>query len=117
MITARSWTPEISDFIRVSAGRDLAFISEQVRSGVAQLWRCESSTGSGHVVTRVEQVSTGDELVIVCGEGTGAAEFGIQFFQEAKRQGMSVRTHVKRKGLVKIWENLGMSVDQIIMRG
>lgn len=112
MIEQVAWSPYIEDLIKYSAGKDLQIISDQVKSGRAQLWLCSSDKNHGAVVTRMDE----NELVMLCGEGSGLIEFGSEFVNSALKQGMTVRTHVRRKGLIKMHQKIGLKVDEYILR-
>ena len=107
------WGDSIDNELRVSAGKDLDIIKGQVKGGVAQLWHCLSKDNEMFVVTRVDP---GPELVIVLGEGSGLEEFAPSFIRVAKNSGIPIRTHVKRKGLIRMWSKLNLEVDEYILR-
>lgn len=107
------WLSHHDAMLSVSAGDDLEIIKSQVVGGVAKLWECKGEKHSMLVVTRVDP---GPELCIVLGEGSGMMEFAPYFLTVAKSKGMSVRTHVTRDGLVKMWNKLGLKVEEKILR-
>lgn len=108
------WTNDIDDYLMVAARGDLEIIKAQVKSGIAQLWRCESSNHFAYVVTRVDP---GPELCIVAGEGSGFMEFIPHFVAVAKRSGATIRTHVQRRGLIRLWSRFGLVLDEYVLRG
>lgn len=93
---------------------DLEIIKSQVLAGEAELWQCESETGGGFVVTRLDPP---DELCVVLGEGKGASDFIPIFIEYAKSRGLTIRTHVKRRGLIKMWARHGVHFDEYVLRG
>jgi hypothetical protein len=107
------WSEQAEKGLRVSAGEDMDFIRREVQAGIAILWRCESPTNSAYAVTRCEP----GEVVIVCGEGSGLKEFGPYFIAAAKSKGLGIRTHVKRRGLIRIWRGMGLELGEYILRG
>ena len=113
IIAAVDWADIHNEKLKKSAGDDLAFVRDQVRRGVAVLWRCESDRGGGFAVTRID----GPELVIVLGEGSAAAVFIPHFIKYAKQKGLGIRTHVKRRGLIRIYERFGLGVSEYVLRG
>lgn len=113
-ITNILWGDDIDEKLRASAGNDLDIIKHQVKNNVAQLWHCLSPTNECYVVTRIDP---GPELVIVLGEGSGLLEFAPHFLAVARRQNVRVRTHVKRKGLIRLWARLGLKIDEYVLRG
>tara|TARA_B100000446_G_scaffold185938_3_gene211050 strand:+ start:6465 stop:6809 length:345 start_codon:yes stop_codon:yes gene_type:complete len=99
--------------LAVSAGDDLEEIREEVKAGLAVLWRCESSEKGGFVVTRID----GDEFVVVLGEGSGAHEFLPHFVQFARSRKLKIRTHVTRKGMIRVWKRYGVFLSEYVLRG
>lgn len=108
------WDEFAEKGLRVSAGKDMEFIRREVESGISILWRCESDKNSAYAVTRYEPPS---DIVIVCGEGSGLREFGPYFIAAAKSKGLAIRTHVKRRGLIKVWQSMGLQIDEYVLRG
>lgn len=107
------WRPFHNQLLAVSAGEDLAGIRRDVIEGRAVLWQCESGDKGGFVVTRVDD----GELVVVLGEGSGADVFIPFFIEYASARGLTVRTHVTRKGLIKIWGRHGVKLSEYVLRG
>jgi hypothetical protein len=113
------WTDEMDDRLRVSAGDDLEIIRREVRTGIAQLWQCEKDgRPEAWVVTRVDGTEQdGYEWVIVLGEGRGFFDYMPLFVSHARDKGLPIRTHVKRRGLIRMWERLGLHLDHYVLRG
>lgn len=109
-----SWEDKHDAKLKVSAGDDLQLIKDQVRAEIAQLWECQSPSNYCLVVTRIDP---GPELVIVLGEGSGLLQFAPRFVQHARNRRMTVRTHIKRKGLIRMWKRLGLELDEYVLRG
>lgn len=109
-----AWNSDINKLLEVASRGDLEIIRDQVNKGVSQLWECKSLKNLCYVVTRIDP---GPELVIVAGAGSGLFEFAPSFIKVAKRSGATLRTHVKRKGLIKMWAKLGLNIDEYILRG
>ena len=108
------WSINAERGLVVSAGNDMASIKKEVEAGISLLWQVIGDNIGGYVVTRVDD----DELVIVCGEGRGLIEHTAPFFLSlAKRHNLGVRTHVKRKGLIRIWKRYGLALDEYVLRG
>ncbi len=116
MIIEVLWTDDIDDKLKVSAGEDLAFIKNQVKQKIAQLWRCEKDNHLCYVVTRIDRTGKGYELCLVLGEGSGFYLFAPEFLAFAKRNNIPLRTHVKRKGMIRMWEKLGVYQSEYILR-
>lgn len=108
------WADNVDDCLRVAARGDLDIIRHQVESGIAQLWECTSDEHHAYIVTRVEP---GPEIVIVAGEGSGFMEFVPDFIAVAKRSGATIRAHVVRKGMIRLFERVGLSLNEYVLRG
>lgn len=109
-----SWNAEAEQGLRVSAGADLGIIRQEVEAGVCELWHCISDSDQAYVVTRRELPK---EWVLVCGEGSGFHEFAPVFIKAAKARKLSIRTHVKRRGMIKLWARYGLNLDEFVLRG
>lgn len=106
------WTDPVDDFLAVSAGSDLSIIKDEVLKNQAQLWRCQSDKNLAYVVTRIEF----KELVIVLFEGSGIDEFMPLFINRATELNLTIRAHVKRKGLLKMGRKLGFELAEYVIR-
>lgn len=107
------WSAEVEQGIKISAGKDIDDIRSEVIGGLSTVWKVTGEGVAGFVVLRVD----GSELVIVCGEGQGA-KFVIPWIMETARQhNLTVRTHVKRRGLVRMWQRYGLCLDEYVLRG
>ena len=107
------WSEVAERGLAVSAGNDMAAIRHEVKQGIAVLWRVDGDGVDGYVVTRVEP----GELVIVCGEGKGFHHIVPFFLTLARRSNLTVRTHIKRRGLLKMWARHGVTLDEYVLRG
>lgn len=114
IIRRAQWSGEAEAGLQVSAGADMALIRAEVQSGVSKLWRCEGE-GAAWVVTRHEPEV--NELVMVLGEGSGFHEFAPLFVEQARKHGLTVRAHVKRRGMVRMWQRYGVGLDEYVLRG
>ena len=114
LIREIDWLDCHDEALKVSAGDDLLIVKDQVKRKQAQLWECTSDKNYCLVVTRID---VGPELCIVLGEGSGLLEFAPYFLAFAKKHNLSVRTHVKRKGLIRLWSRLGFELDEYVLRG
>jgi hypothetical protein len=117
--TPVAWTCEHDTRLRVSAGEDLAVIRSQVEQGIARLWECtHNGQPEAWVVTRIDGADEGaPELVIVLGEGKGFFNYMPLFVQWARSKGLEIRTHVKRRGLIRMWSRLGVELDHYVLKG
>ncbi len=108
------WGEAAEQGLKVAAGDDMEIIKAEVLGGISKLWKCDSESSAAYMVTRLDDKT---ELCIVAGEGQGFFEFMPVFVQWCRQKGYSVRTHVKRKGLVKMWARLGITFDEYVLRG
>ena len=86
-------------------------IAAEVAAGVSQLWRIVGNS-DGWLVTRTEP----EEFVIVAGAGKNALPVMAWATRQALAQGLSVRTHIQRQGLRRMYESLGFVADEIVIR-
>ena len=108
------WNDKAEQGLKISAGNDLDIIKSEVINGHCRLWRCWDTKGhAGYVVTRDE----GDEFCLVLGEGRGFHNFAPHFISYARRNNKVFRTHVKRKGLIKMYAKHGILFDEFVLRG
>lgn len=117
-IHLRQWTPEYAAQLRLAAGASLPLLGRQVRDGIAHLWECvKDDKVKGLVVTRFDFGSTGRELVIVAAEGQDLFDdFAPLFVEYCRTRGIGLRTHVRRKGLIRMWARLGVELDEYVLR-
>ena len=113
-IVAVHWSDEAEKGLVVSAGEDMDIIRWEVKNKVSVLWRCESATALAFIVTRFQPPN---ELVFEAGEGSGFKEFIPYFVRVARSKGVPMRTHVKRKGMIKLWSSVGLTVDEYVLKG
>lgn len=106
------WADSIDSLVKISAGNDKDIIKAQVMAGHSQLWKCTYQDKCAFIVTRIDR----DELVIVLFEGSGIVAFMPFFIQRADELNLSIRAHIKRKGLIRIGQKLGFQLDHYIMR-
>lgn len=99
-----------------SAG-DLAHWREQIKVQKVQLWRITGES-VGYLLTRVEALAEGtDELVLIAAAGTNARPVIRWAVALAKNAGLeSLRTHIKRPGLQRIYEAEGWHLAERVMR-
>jgi hypothetical protein len=104
------WGADAAAGLRDTLAPDGALIAEEVRDGIADLWRIDG--GAAWLITRAE----GDELVIVCLQGRGARKIINTVIERARRAGfLSLRAHTKRPGLLRMFEALGVRQREIVL--
>jgi hypothetical protein len=113
------WNPEAERALKkanASKG-DLQAWRAEVDSGQAQLWQVAGDS-VGYLLTRVERYPNGeDELVLVAGAGTNCRPLISWAMKLAASHGIrSIRTHIKRPGLQRIYESLGWHLSERVMR-
>lgn len=115
-ITRIKWQPRHDDYLSIAAGtkKDLQIVREQVKKEIAVLWECRYKKKMAHVVTRMD---LDDELCIVLFQGSGLLLFGKMIYDAAKKEGLKVRAHVKRKGMVRQLEKLGLKISETVLKG
>lgn len=96
---------------------DLSNWKQEVSEGTAQLWQV-SGDSVGYLLTRVETYAGGeDEMVLVAGAGTNCRPLITWAMNLARSHGIrSIRTHITRPGLQRIYENLGWQLAERVMR-
>ena len=97
-------------------GHTLAAIREDVANGEAQLWRVTNQRKPAYVVTRVEQAPHGPELVLVLGAGSGLDTVARWADEVARVNGWTLRTHVSRPGMVRMYQRHGWHVAETVLR-
>lgn len=112
-LAAESWNDDAERALKRSAGPDMAQIRAEVQQGMAGLYRCEAGGQlDGRVVLRLE----GTELVIVLGEGRNAKKWAGIIEDYARHIGATtLRTHIQRRGLKRIYEGIGWKQREIVM--
>jgi len=117
MINQIPWSDAAEKGLLISAGEDMAIIKNQVLNGVAQLWEHNLNGTHGFIVTRIDVEGLGTELVLVLGEGSGLNEAVPLFKQVALDLGIkSIRVHVKRKGLIRMFSRHDFNVEMYVLR-
>ena len=108
------WSDEAGAGLEIAARGDLEIIKKEVLSGISRLWECTSHSSHAFIVTRVDDEV---EVCIVAGEGSGFMEFIPALVKFWRDQGYTIRTHVKRRGLIKMYEKVGIRFDEYVLRG
>lgn len=117
MIKQIPWGKEAETGLLKSAGSDLELIKNQVIENQAQLWQINTKETNGYLVTRIDVEGIGKVFVFVLGEGRGIVEVIPSFLESAKKLGIKhFRTHVQRKGLIKMWQKFGLEIDHYVLR-
>lgn len=103
------WSSEAAAGLSLTLGNDEAIISAEVIKGVSQLWRVNDGSW---LITRAED----DELVIVCFQGKNSVSVGAKIIRQAKAAGFkSIRAHVQRRGMVRMFERFGARQREIVL--
>lgn len=96
---------------------DVALWRDQLTRDEVQLWRFTGGS-DGYLLTRIE--ATADdarELVLIAGAGVNVRPVLRWVRELAERHGFnSIRTHIKRPGLQRIYEALGWHLSERVMR-
>lgn len=105
------WSDKAEAGLVVSAGDDMALIRKEVQQGCAELYKCGSD---GYLVIRYE--ADVRELVVVLGEGRCFKKWLPVIEDHARERGaLTMRTHIKRPGLKKLYEDIGWHQQEIVM--
>jgi hypothetical protein len=92
-------------------------ISDEVARGVSQLWEFEDKEGiAGYAVTRLERYPSGVEWCWVACAGRNFMKYARMLKAEADSRGLTVRVHLKSKGMERWYGKLGFEVSETIMR-
>lgn len=117
MIKQIPWNMDAETGLIKSAESDLDIIKNQVITNTAQLWEINDEHSKGYIVTRIDVEGIGNVFVVVLGEGKGIDKVIPHFIQGAKNLGIEhFRTHVKRKGLIRLWSKHGLEIDHYVLR-
>lgn len=114
MIKQIPWGREAEAGLLKSAGSDLEIIKNQVIIKTAQLWKINTN---GYLVTRIDSEGIGKVFVFVLGEGRDLGQYIPLFISGAQKLGIKhFRTHVQRKGLIRMWQKFGLTIDHYVLR-
>lgn len=109
-ITPAAWCADAEAALAPAAFGDMPIIRAEVLAGECDLWRITGES-AGWVVTRQEL----GELVIVLGAGRNCLPVIRHITARAKAGGLTVRTHIRRKGLQRIYERAGFKARELVM--
>lgn len=109
-IAPAAWCDEAEAALMPAAFGDMPIVKAEHRAGLNQLWRL-GGCASGWLVTRVE----GRELVLVMGAGRNARAVIRHCKAVAQQHGMTVRAHIRRRGMQRIYEREGFSLREVVM--
>ena len=100
------WTAEADRGLGETLGVFRDDLAEQVRRGIAELWRFGADT---YMVTRLDKVrELGLQLVVCCVKGRGAHQIAPFIIAAAKKQGVhSIRFHSSRPGMARLFGRYG----------
>lgn len=112
VIESVPWCDKVARSVAKSAGSEenLKAIEAEVISGVARVWWCHGGENHGHMITRLEN----KELVLIVGEGKGFDAAFPYVLAHVEKHNLSFRTHVKRKGLIRMYKKYGVLVDEYV---
>lgn len=106
-----TWCTEAAEALADAARGDLDLIAAECAHQVSDLWRI-GGRAEGWMVTRQEP----GELVIVAAAGRNCRPVIRHVCARAHAAGLSVRTHIQRPGLRRIYEAQGFTLDELVMR-
>lgn len=105
-----AWSDEAERVLAPAAFGDMDWIRAEVLEGIADLWQLGGSA-AGFLVTRQE----GGELVLVAGAGRNAAGVIRHCLGLARANGLTVRAHIRRAGMKRIYERAGFRLREVVM--
>lgn len=109
-LTRAAWSADAEAGLMPAAFGDMAIIRAEVQAGQADLWRLGGSA-DGWLVTRQED----GELVLMCGAGKNAAGVIRHCLEVARKNGLTVRAHIRRPGMQRIYERAGFRLREWVM--
>lgn len=98
------WCADAEIDLRQAARGAMPAIKADVTQGIAVLWRVTGDS-DGWLVTRQEA----GELVLVAGAGRNARPVLEWVRDRATEEGLTIRTHITRPGLMRIYQRLGFN--------
>lgn len=94
----------------------MQLIKDEIESGDSVAFCLSGIDFDIKLVLRVEEFNGENELVLVLGAGYGMIDAVDDFLHFAKLNNCkTIRTHVKRRGLIKLWESLGFQIQETVM--
>lgn len=110
-----AWDDEAKTMLaQALSAETLPIVEDEISKGISLLWRCESESGFAFMVTREE--FNPHELVIVACVGKNVFQFAEFFFRAAEKKNASIRVHVIKKSLLRLWERLGLKTSEYVLR-
>ena len=109
------WSADAEAGLALSLGDDLPIIRAEIARGESVLWRCTAGEFDGYAVTRVE-VQAGEAVMVAC-EGSGFDVFAPFIVRHFRNQGFRLRAHVKRRGMIRMWQRYGLHLNEFVLRG
>lgn len=109
-----SWSPAAASALETAARGDLDLIAQEVQDGRAWLYQI-TGEAEGFIVLRLEASAAGQELVIVAAAGRNCRPVIRYLVDLADRKGWTIRTHIVRPGLIRIYERLGFQRREVVV--
>ena len=106
------WSDAAENGLAIAAGNDLHYVKKEVNRGDAKLFYFSPGT---YAVMRYE--AEYKEAVLVLGQGENTKKWLPVIEDWALFQGaLTIRTHITRKGLGRMFGNAGYTQSEIIMQ-
>ena len=109
-LTRAAWSEQAEAELMPAAFGDMPIVKAQTLAGECELFRL-GGCASGWLITRQE----GRELVLVMGAGTNARAVIHHCLVIAKKHNLTVRAHIRRAGMKRIYERVGFRVREVVM--
>lgn len=115
MIKLEAWSEAAArELLRATSQEVLPLIRSEVERGVSQLYHCQDDYSDCYIVTRMEAAPV--EWCFVAAAGHGCMKYARMFVAEGKARGISMRCHVVKDSLLRLWGRLGFEVSEQVLR-
>lgn len=109
------WTDDVTAALEHPTSHELLrWMPEQVRRGIAQLWRVRDQADCLYVITRVDRDPL--EWTICYVRGSGLLKFAPIFLQLARSKDWPLRMHTVSLVTARLCRKLGFRVAEYVLR-
>lgn len=115
MITREQWSAGAErELSRAVGACIMPIVRREVETGIAQLWHAQDDFADAYIVTRLE--SNPLEWVFVAAAGRGVMHYARQMVTAGKDRKLSMRCHVVKPALARLWGRLGFVESERVLR-
>lgn len=106
-----SWNKEAEHNLKAAIDGDADWIRREVNRGISALYKCADD---GYIVLRYERDQ--EEVALVLGEGKNLKKW-VPIVEELSRKwgAKTIRTHIQRPGIKRLYESLAWRQREIVM--